>query len=411
MKKLLGLTLGIMTALGGFVDMGQLVFTMQAGALFGYRLLWMIALGTVTIIIFSEMAGRIAAVKKKAVFTVIKEELGPRLGMVALISSNAVNLITCAAEISGVALLLRLLTGHSYRLGLVVAALLLTAIVWFLRFKWIERVFGLAGLFLLVYLFSAWKIREPWAQMLPGFLPSIPSAAAGHRLLYAYFAVGLFSAVIMPYEVFFYSSGAIEEKWTVANLSSNKIIATFGSSLGALLTIALLVLGKLIFQSHGIFPDLLSSTIFPAAAPYGKKVFYAASAGALAAISGAAVETALSNGYATSQFFGWKWGRAIADSRAPRFAMLWAGTMAAALLIALTGVDPLLLVDASIVFAMVILPLTYLPVLLLASRSSVMGKHANGRFTNYLAWILFALITVAAVAALPLMVLTRGGQP
>jgi len=37
MKKLLGLTLGIMTALGGFVDLGQIVFSMQAGALFGYQ--------------------------------------------------------------------------------------------------------------------------------------------------------------------------------------------------------------------------------------------------------------------------------------------------------------------------------------------------------------------------------------
>ncbi|PYS38163.1 MAG: hypothetical protein DMG14_18720 [Acidobacteria bacterium] len=39
MKKILGLTLGIMPALGGFVDLGQIVFTMQAGALFGYALL------------------------------------------------------------------------------------------------------------------------------------------------------------------------------------------------------------------------------------------------------------------------------------------------------------------------------------------------------------------------------------
>ncbi|MGH9574013.1 MAG: hypothetical protein ACRD40_10855 [Candidatus Acidiferrales bacterium] len=47
MKKLLGVTLGIMTALGGFVDLGQIVFTTQAGALFGYQLLWAIVFGTV----------------------------------------------------------------------------------------------------------------------------------------------------------------------------------------------------------------------------------------------------------------------------------------------------------------------------------------------------------------------------
>ena len=51
MKKLLGITLGIMTALGGFVDLGQIVFTTQAGALFGYKLMWAIALGTAAIIV------------------------------------------------------------------------------------------------------------------------------------------------------------------------------------------------------------------------------------------------------------------------------------------------------------------------------------------------------------------------
>src|SRR5437868_29163 len=52
MRKLLGVTLGIMTALGGFVDFGQIVFTMQAGALFEYHLLWAIAIGTVAIIVY-----------------------------------------------------------------------------------------------------------------------------------------------------------------------------------------------------------------------------------------------------------------------------------------------------------------------------------------------------------------------
>ena len=72
MKNLVSITLGVMTALGGFVDVGQLVFTMQAGALFGYRLAWSVVLGTIGIIVFLEMSGRIAAVKQKAVFDVVR---------------------------------------------------------------------------------------------------------------------------------------------------------------------------------------------------------------------------------------------------------------------------------------------------------------------------------------------------
>jgi manganese transport protein len=76
MRKLLGITLGIMTALGGFVDFGQIVFTLQAGASFRYALLWSIVLGTVAIIVYTEMCGRIAVVAREPVFAIVRDRLG-----------------------------------------------------------------------------------------------------------------------------------------------------------------------------------------------------------------------------------------------------------------------------------------------------------------------------------------------
>ena len=81
MKKVFQLTLGIMTALGGFVDLGQIVFTMQAGALFGYRLLWSIVLGAIAIILYMEMCGRVAAVAQRPVFAVVRRHLGRLVGI------------------------------------------------------------------------------------------------------------------------------------------------------------------------------------------------------------------------------------------------------------------------------------------------------------------------------------------
>jgi len=95
MKKLLGITLGIMTALGGFVDIGQIVFTMQAGALFGYHLAWAVFLGTAAIIVYMEMCGRIAVVPREPVFAIVRERLSKRLGLAVLVTSNLLNLITC----------------------------------------------------------------------------------------------------------------------------------------------------------------------------------------------------------------------------------------------------------------------------------------------------------------------------
>src|SRR3954469_15596998 len=129
MKKLLGITLGIMTALGGFVDLGQIVFTMQAGALFGYRLLWAVALGTAAIIVYMEMCGRIAVVAKEPVFSVVRTRLGFKLGLTTLIASNLLNLITCAAEIGGVAIVLRLLTDWPDKLCLLGVTLAFGAMV------------------------------------------------------------------------------------------------------------------------------------------------------------------------------------------------------------------------------------------------------------------------------------------
>src|SRR4051812_31303108 len=141
MRKLLGLTLGIMTALGGFVDLGQIVFTMQAGALFGDQLLWAIVLGTAAIIVYMEMCGRIAVVAKEPVFAVVRTRLGLPLGTFTLIASNLLNVITCAAELQGIAILLHLLTGWPEKLLLIEATFAFVLIVFLLRFQWIERTF------------------------------------------------------------------------------------------------------------------------------------------------------------------------------------------------------------------------------------------------------------------------------
>ena len=66
MKVVLQIALGIIAAIGGYVDIGDLVFNTQAGARFGYQLLWAIPVGLIGIMVFAEMSGRVAAIAKKA---------------------------------------------------------------------------------------------------------------------------------------------------------------------------------------------------------------------------------------------------------------------------------------------------------------------------------------------------------
>src|SRR3954452_17790171 len=112
----LEITLGIMTAVGGFVDISELVFAAKAGSTFGYALVWAFALATIGIIVFSEMSGRVAAVAHQPVFNLMRHRLGLKLGLVTLAASMIANLITCAAELGGVALILNYLTGAPYML-------------------------------------------------------------------------------------------------------------------------------------------------------------------------------------------------------------------------------------------------------------------------------------------------------
>jgi manganese transport protein len=410
-KKLLGITLGIMTALGGFVDLGQIVFTMQAGALFSYRLMWVLALGTAAIIVYMEMCGRIAVVAKEPVFAVVRTRLGFPLGLMTLIASNLLNLITCAAELGGIAILLRLLTGWPERLALIVAAGAFLLIVLLFRFQWIERSFGLSGLMMVVFAVSAVALGPDWRGVARGFVPALPPADPKHLLLYAYFAVGLFSALLMEYEVHFYSSGAIEEDWTPKDLGENFMVAALGSVLGAALTAGLLILGAIVFLPRGIFPEMLSTPVMAGAFPFGQKALVLALLGCLACLSGAAIETALSGGYNVCQFFNLAWGKNQPVKSVPVFTASWICMFLLAFFIAVTGVRPLQLVNISIIFGMVVMPFTYYPILRVAADKSIMGKHVNSRMDTAIGIFFLILITVAAIAAIPLMIVTHSGRP
>jgi manganese transport protein len=81
-----------------------------------------------------------------------------------------------------------------------------------------------------------------------------------------------------------------------------------------------------------------------------------------------------------------------------------------ALLVVLTGVDPIQLTEYAVIFSVVALPLTYLPILLVANDRAYMGAHANGRLANTLGVVYLVVILVVAVSAIPLMILTNVGQ-
>jgi Mn2+/Fe2+ NRAMP family transporter len=369
------------------------------------------AWSTVGIIVFSEMSGRVAAVAKQPVFNLMRHRLGLKLGMITLAASIISNLITCAAELGGIALILNYLTGAPYMLMAVVLALAMIVSIWVLPFKWIERVYGLLGLFMVVFAAALVAIHPPWDKIAGGLVPQIPHGLSPKELLtFAYFCVAIVSAVMFPYEVYFYSSGGIEEGWGAKDILTNRITAIVGMGLGSLLAIAILSNSAQLFGPLNVDPEIPGTAALQAAIPFGKWGLILALLGMFFAVAGAAVETCMANAYSISQFFGWIWGRHKKPWEAPRFTITWIVLFLLALAIVLTGVDVMMLVEFAVLFSILVLPLTYLPLLLLSGDKKYMGQYANGPVTKALGWFYFAIITLAALAAIPLFLLTSGGN-
>src|SRR5207244_9545678 len=100
-KAVRSMTLGVMTAIGGFVDIGNLVTSGITGARFGMTLTWAVLVGTIGMALFAEMAGRVTAVTRKPIFHVVRERLGVRVSLVSTAASPLLNVRPLAAELGG----------------------------------------------------------------------------------------------------------------------------------------------------------------------------------------------------------------------------------------------------------------------------------------------------------------------
>jgi Mn2+/Fe2+ NRAMP family transporter len=405
-KKLFSVALGILAAIGGFVDIGDLVFNTQAGAEFGFQLIWAVIVGVIGIVVFAEMCGRVAAVTGRPVLDVVRQRLGFGAGLVTMVGSVALSVLTLGAEVGGLALVLQLFFDAPYATMIIVSLLFLAAVSWWMPFDWIERIFGYMGLALLVYLVGAIDLSPDWGAVGQGFVPSAP---ANNIVLYAYFAVGLVAAALMPYEVYFYSSGAVEERWSVKDLGLNRLNAVMGFGLGGLLSISLMIVAAVVWHPLGVQPEFIGTVALGASVPLGEIGLVLALIGIAFAVSGAAIDTAFSSAYNVAQFFGWEWGKYRPKRIAPRFTLAWLVAFAVAFVVISTGVDPVQLTEYSVVFSAVVLPLTYFPVLLVARDREFMGEHANGPISSFFGWVYLVVIVVIALAAVPLLFATNGG--
>ena len=408
MKKVFEIFLGILTAIGGFVDIGDLVANAETGARFRLNLAWVVVVGVVGIVVYAEMAGRVAAMSERPVFDLVRERLGPGFGLVNLLASFFINFLTMTAEIAGVAIAISLVISVNYILLLPVSGFLVWVVIWRLPFGAMEKLFGILGLALIVFGVTVWKLGPDWNELFRQALsPHVPSDET--PFTYAYFGIALFGAAMTPYEVFFFSSGAVEEKWSESDLMVERANVLIGFPLGGALSLAIMVCTTLLFAPRGISVDQLSQVALPTAFVVGKLGLAFLLLGVFAATFGAALETALSAGYTVAQYLGWQWGKFVRPDESPRFHVVILMAVLAGVLFGASGVDPVKVTEYSIVLSAAALPLTYFPILLIANDPDYVGEHTNGRLMNLFGVVYLALLLCVSVATLPLMIITKGG--
>lgn len=403
------LSLGVLTAIGGFVDMNGIITAAQAGSQYRFALLWTLVPGLVGLIVFADMAGRVAIASGRTLFDVIRDRLGFKLALLPLAATAMVNVLTLVIELAGMSLALELASKISYLLWFPIAAIILGVILWRASFDLLENGSAILGLAMLVAVVAMFKLAPPWGSIAHDVVFP-PLARVDSLPGYLFAAIGLLGAYMTPYQFYFYSSGAIEDEWDGKDLLINRVTAIVGSILGAGIDFALVVVAALVlFPLHAQVTSLADAGR-PIAVSLGTVGWILFIVGAFAVSMGAGLETALSGAYAFCQYFGWDWGKKGCPAKAPVFHLGYLVMLILSLLIALTGVNPIQLSLVTMAVAAATLPFTFAPLLIVANDRLYMGEQKNPPLVNVSAYVVLGLLVVVTLATIPLLIITGGGS-
>jgi Mn2+/Fe2+ NRAMP family transporter len=404
MKNLTKIGLGILTSIGGYLEVGSMGTAIQAGAAFRYDLLWAIALGTICIAFLVEMTGRLAAVSHHSVVAAVRKRFGIRFQIWPLLSQIVVDLLVLASEIGGASLALELATGYSFRIFVIPVAALVWALLWFATFGAIEHSVAVLGLVTLSFSVAAWWLQPDWAAVRHGLMPHRPAHDAAQ---YGYLAVGILGATISPYLFSFYSSGAVEEEWRKEDLMPNRIVAALGMGFGSLVAMSVVVVAAVVLAPRGIEGEMYQQAATMLSLPlahWGFRLFWLS---LFIGCVGAALELALDVSYIVGQTFGWAWSENQPPGDEARFAVGYTLAIAFATTPSILGIDPLKLTMFSMAVTVVVLPILIGPLLVVMNDEQYLEQYTNGWITNGAVVAIVALAFVLAAVAIPLQLMAQ----
>ena len=378
-------------------DAGGIYTYSQAGAQYGYTLLWTMIPITLALIVVQEMCARMGAVTGKGLSDLIREEFGLRMTFFMLLLLVIVNFGNVVTEFSGIAGSVGLF-GVSKYLSVPIGAAVVWAMVVKGNYKSIEKIFLVASVFYIAYIVAGVLSRPDWHLALVETV-KLPPRGVWREKDYLYMVVGVIGTTIAPWMQFYLQSSIVDKGVTARQLKASRVDVIVGSIFTDVVAWFIIVACAATLYTHGIRDIADAATAARAMMPLaGKYAFLLFAAGLFNASLFAASILPLSTAYVVCEGMGFESGLDKSWREAPFF--YWFYTLLIGLGAAVVLIPRFPMVKVAILSQVlngVLLPVVLVFMLRLINKHELMGEHTNSHWFNVVAWGTAGIVIVLSL--------------
>jgi manganese transport protein len=359
-----------------YVDPGNFATNIQAGASYGYELLWVVVAANLIAMLFQALSAKLGIVTGRNLAEMCRDQFPPPVVRAMWIVSEIAAMATDLAEFLGGAIGLALLFQMPLMAGMAVTAVITWGILMFDRagFRPLELTVGvLVGVIALCYLVEMFIAPVSWGAA--AFHAVTPRIADSGALL---LAVGIIGATVMPHAVYLHSAltqsrtpvRSAAETRRVLQFSNQEVVVAL--SVAGLVNMAMVMMASAAFHAgHRDVAEIETAyhTLTPLLGGAAAGLFLASLIAS--GISSSTVGT-MAGQVIMQGFVGFRiplWVRRLV-------------TMAPAFAVAALGVNVTRALVLSQIVLSIALPLPMIALLMFTRRSDIMGPFANGPFTH-----------------------------
>jgi len=378
-------------------DAGGILTYSQAGAQFGYTLLWTMIPITLALIVVQEMCARMGAVTGKGLSDLIREEFGLRMTFLMLVLLVIVNFGNVITEFSGIAGSMQLFHISKY-LSVPICAVIVWALIVKGDYKSVEKVFLTASVFYIAYIIAGVLSRPDWHTALIETI-KLPPRSAWNDKSYVYLTISVIGTTITPWMQFYLQSSIVEKGVSVRQYKTSRLDVIVGSIFTDVVAWFIVVACAATLYTHGIRnigdPSDAAGAMKPLAGDYAFILF---AAGLFNASLFAASILPLSTAYTVCEGLGLESGLDKSFKEARFF--YWFYTLLLAAGAAVVLIPNFQLVKFSILSQAlngVLLPIVLVFMLSLINKYELMGEYTNSRLFNIIAWLTAIIVTALSL--------------